>query len=112
MIKVDQSWSRLVWSTLINHNRSDVFSVSRTCVECDKTCSFKHLLLECKRTELHRDKFYSNISNVLPEFKYKEFNQQFRDIMNLEYGQLSTDDYNLVVSMSLAFVDTIYKSFV
>ena len=86
--------------------------ITRKCTKCDKVCNFKHLLLECINTKSNRDNFYSNITKVLPDFKDSEIDFQYRNIINLEYVHLSPKEYNLAVSSTLAFVDTIYKSFV
>ncbi len=93
-------------------SRSPYCNVTKLCDECDEIRDFKHLLLKCKSSEVRRVKFYDKIKDIYPDFKSKSIIVQYREIMNLNFNGLDDCNRDSMISFTLAFVDTIYKSLV
>ena len=85
-------------------------NVVKVCDRCNVTCDFKHILLECQLNENRRKKYYNDVNTINPGFSNKSTLLQYKDIMNLNFRNLDEVDRGSMISLTLSFVDTIYKS--
>ncbi len=116
-INVVQSSSHRVMYAKIRTNSTKLSlnpysNIHNMCDKCNVIKDFQHLLLNCKSSEARRVKFYDSIKNINPGFKNRPTSLQYREIMNLRFHNMSDCNRDSMISIVLAFVDTIYKKLV